>query len=90
MENRDRRIKEFAVFEHLIFVKTTKGGDIFRAGTAEEARKATRSIVHSYFRYPTPSRWISELPFGKAVTIYTNGSEAGHVRKEEWLKERPR
>jgi hypothetical protein len=85
--NRDRRVKEFAVFEHLIFVKSTRDGDVFKAGTAEEAKKAGRSIVHSFFRYPTPSRWITELPYRKAITYYTNGSEAGHVRKEEWLKE---
>jgi hypothetical protein len=80
--NQDRRIEEFAIFEHLIFVKRTKDGDVFRAGTAIEAKKAGRSIMHSYFRYPTPSRWISELPFCNPITTYTNGSEAGHVRKE--------
>jgi Protein of unknown function (DUF4238) len=90
MANKDRRIEKFAVFEHLIFVKSTQDGDIFRVGTAEEAKTARRSIVHSYFKYPTPSCWISELPFRKAITTYTNGSEAGHVRKEEWLKEQRR
>jgi hypothetical protein len=89
MANRDRRVKEFAVFQHLIFVKSTKNGDVFRAGTVEEAKKPGRSIIHSYFRYPTPSRWVSELPFRKAITIYTNGTEAGHVRKEPWLKVQP-
>jgi hypothetical protein len=89
MANRDRRTKEFAVFQHLIFAKSTKNGDVFRAGTVEEAKKPGRSIIHSYFRYPTPSRWISELPFRKAVTIYTNGTQAGHVRKEAWLKVQP-
>jgi hypothetical protein len=88
--NRDRRLEEFAVFKHLIFVKDTKDGSIFRAGTAEEAKKANRSIVQSYFRYPTPSRWVSELPFRKKITTYTNGTEVGHVRKELWLKEQPR
>ena len=71
MANRDRRVKEFAVFQHLIFVKSTKNGDVFRAGTVEEAKKPGRSIIHSYFRYPTPSRWVSELPFRKAITIFT-------------------
>lgn len=90
MKCRDRRVEEFAVFEHLIPMKTTKNDVVFKAGTAEEAKNAGTSIIRSYFKYPTPSRWISELPFRKAITIYTNGSEAGYVRKEEWLKEQPR
>lgn len=89
LECRDRRVEEFATFEHLIFVKKTKNGDVFRPATAQEAKTAGRSILHSRFRYPTPSRWISELPFKKSITIFTNGTEAGHVRKEEWLKRRP-
>ncbi|MHC2255939.1 hypothetical protein ACVILK_005631 [Bradyrhizobium embrapense] len=82
----DRRIEEAVVFNHLVFVEgDPQGREIFRRATREEAAVAGRSVIHQTFRYPTPSRWLSQLKYRDPVITHSNGTGVGHVRKHEWL-----
>lgn len=82
-----RRTGESAVFTHLICVGTDgNGGEIFRAGTREEALAAKKSMIRTEYRYPVPSRWVSPLKFRRPAKTHYNGTGAGHVRKAEWLR----
>ena len=80
------RIDEWFVLKHLIYVRTDETGDIYREGTLEEAKASGRSIANSSFKYPIPSRWLSELTYRRPPRTFSNGTAIGHVRKAEWLK----
>lgn len=62
-------------------------GDIFVECTKEEAAQpGVRSMIHQSSEYPIPSAWVSQLTYRRPTKTFFNGTAAGHVRKEEWLK----
>jgi hypothetical protein len=85
-QSRARRIDEWFILKHLVYVGSDKTGDIFREGTLEEAKASRRSIANSSFKYPIPSCWLSELSYRRPPRTYSNGTAIGHVRKREWLQ----
>jgi Protein of unknown function (DUF4238) len=86
-KSKARRIEDSVTFNHLIFVsENSQGGRVYRPRTREEAMASERSILHQSFKYPTPSRWLSELKYRNPVITYSNGTGIGHVRKQEWLQ----
>jgi hypothetical protein len=85
-KTQSRRITDWFVIKHAVFAKSDKDGDTFKEVTAEEAKTAARSIVHTYFKYPIPSRWLPQLKYRSPLKTFSNGTGIGHVRKEEWLR----
>lgn len=79
------RTSEFAVFAHYIPIDEEE--NTYRQVSKKEAKAAGKSIIHSTFKYPTPSAWLSKLSFRNKPKTFTNGTAVGHVRKEDWLRE---
>jgi hypothetical protein len=66
----------------------SKPGEAFRTGTEEEESHSKEFIVAGSFQQPRPSRWPSFLKYRSNPSTFSNGSAAGHLRKEEWLHPR--
>ena len=84
---RPRRIEDWFVTRYYLLVSDDGEKRVFKEVTEEEARVPnSRSIVHSGVRYPFPSEWLSQLKYRDPIRTFSNGTGAGHVRKEDWLK----
>jgi hypothetical protein len=86
---RNRREKNWFVIKHAVPAGKNESGDaIFREATAEEAKSPGKSLVHTYFKYPIPSQWLSHLQYRSPIkTFGPKESVACGLRREEWLKE---
>ncbi|MGY4252945.1 hypothetical protein ACVI1L_000013 [Bradyrhizobium sp. USDA 4516] len=86
-EARPRRIEDWFVTRYYLMVSDDGEKRVFKEVKEEETRVPnSRSIVHSGVRYPVPSRWLSQLKYRDPIKTFSNGTGAGHVRKEEWLQ----
>lgn len=86
-EARPRRIENWFATRYYLLVSDDGEKRVFKEVTKEETRVPnSRSIVHSGVRYPVPSAWLSQLKYRDPIKTFSNGTGAGHVRKEEWLK----
>lgn len=85
-----RRPKSWNEVTFLVSTGKSAEGEHYVPVSPEEARARGNSIVSLGFRYPEPSRWISQLQFRPSIKTYFNGTAIGHVRKEEWLRSRDR
>lgn len=77
-EDEASRIAVWSVVEELVEVAENT---FRRARTAEEARGATHSIVHSSSRHPIPAGWPSFLKFRDPVRVVETGTGAGVIRR---------
>ncbi|GLQ82823.1 hypothetical protein GCM10007881_63460 [Mesorhizobium huakuii] len=77
-EDEASRIAAWSVVEELIEVAENT---FRRARTAEEARGAKRTIVHSSSRHPIPAGWPSFLKFRDPIRVVETGTGAGVVRR---------
>ena len=77
-EDEASRIAAWSVVEELIEVAENT---FHRARTAEEARGAKRTIVHSSSRHPIPAGWPSFLKFRDPIRVVETGTGAGVVRR---------
>jgi hypothetical protein len=84
---RPRRIEDWFVTRYYLLVSDDGEKRVFKEVTEEEARVPnSRSIVRSGVRYPVPSEWLSQLKYRDPIKTFSNGTGAGHVRNEDWLK----
>ena len=85
---RNRREKNWFVIKYAVPAGTNESGDaIFKEAIAEEAKIPGKSLVHTYFKYPIPSQWLSRLQYRNPIkTFGPKASVACGLRKEEWLK----
>lgn len=84
---RANRMSDWFVIKYAVHARTDENGnDIFREATAEEAKVPGRSLVHTYFKYPVPSQWLSHLKYRSPIKTFGRGLTCG-VRKEEWLQQ---
>jgi hypothetical protein len=61
-------------------------GQTFRIGTADEEASSSQRVIGASTQHPRPSHWPSFLKIRSKPKTFSNGSAAGHVRKEEWLR----
>ena len=86
-EARPRRIKEWVVTRFYLLVSDDGSQQTFKEVSQEETRVPnSRSIVHTAFRYPVPSTWLSHLKYRSPIKTFSNGTGTGHVRNEAWLQ----
>jgi hypothetical protein len=69
------------VLEHLVLDHEDGETKTYRVGTAEEAKAAENSIVHTAGVLPAPSRWPSQLKWRAGGTVYGTGTGAGFLRR---------
>lgn len=87
-EARPRRIEDWFVTRYYLLVSDDGEKRVFKEVREEETRVPnSRSIVHSGFRYPVPSDWLSQLKYRDPIKTFSNGTGVGHVRQEEWLSD---
>jgi Protein of unknown function (DUF4238) len=85
-EARPRRIEDWFVTRYYLLVSDDGEKRVFKEVTEDETRVPnSKSIIHSGVRYPVPSEWLSQLKYRDPIKTFSNGTGAGHVRKEEWL-----
>jgi Protein of unknown function (DUF4238) len=69
------------VLEHLVLDHEDAGTKTYRVATADEAKAAENSIVHTAGVLPAPSSWPSQLKWRAGGSVYGSGTGAGFARK---------
>ncbi|HMJ28044.1 MAG TPA: DUF4238 domain-containing protein [Xanthobacteraceae bacterium] len=86
-EARPRRITDWVITRFYLLVSDDGNQRTFKEVSQEETRVPnSRSIVHTAFRYPVPSTWLSHLKYRSPIKTFSHGTGAGHVRNEAWLE----